>query len=327
VGLAKLQSPPAITARVGTPGSISCFSAIETRRKRVGMLESPQAEVYPMQRNPSRMHRIVCGRARSLSCLQLWATVPACMRAMTIEDSWPQLIRNIRRAIKINDAATMTRILADDFILVTGSGKTYSKSDLLKEARSGQIRYEHQEETQQAVHIWGNTAVVTAKLWLNGTNAGVPFDKTVWFSDTYVRTPDGWRYVVGQSSCACQQMCHPSLWLRWVLGPVRIQKPGLAPLRTRNPLSISAELVGRVHEKQVRNCDGHCWRYLARGIPLCDQLSRLNKSGPNFLLTDFPVIAYSFCADVRTRFSQFIYVRNHLYSGQRIGRGDPVPSY
>jgi hypothetical protein len=26
------------------------------------------------------------------------------------------------------------------------------------------------------------------------------FDYTLWFSDTYVRTPNGWRYVFGQSS-------------------------------------------------------------------------------------------------------------------------------
>jgi ketosteroid isomerase-like protein len=103
-------------------------------------------------------------------------------------------------AVKVNDAATMDRILADDFTLVTGSGKTYSKADLLDEARSGNFHYEHQEDTNQTVRIWGDTAVVTAKLWEKGTNNGKPFDYTVWFSDTYVRTPAGWRYVFGQSS-------------------------------------------------------------------------------------------------------------------------------
>ena len=103
-------------------------------------------------------------------------------------------------AVKTNDAATMDRILADDFILVTGSGKTYTKADLLKEARSGLVVYEHQEDTEQTVRIWGDTAVVTAKLWEKGTDNGKPLDKTVWFSDTYVRTPSGWRYVFGQSS-------------------------------------------------------------------------------------------------------------------------------
>jgi ketosteroid isomerase-like protein len=103
-------------------------------------------------------------------------------------------------AVKINDAATMDRLLADDFMLVTGSGKTYDKAALLEEARSGRFHYEHQEDTEQTVRIWGDTAVVTAKLWEQGTENGKPFDYTVWFSDTYVRTPTGWRYVFGQSS-------------------------------------------------------------------------------------------------------------------------------
>lgn len=105
-----------------------------------------------------------------------------------------------QQAVKQNDAATMDRILADDFVLVTGSGKTYNKADLLEEARSGRVSYIHQEDTRQTVRVWGDTAVVTAKLWEQGTDSGTPLDRTVWFSDTYVRTPAGWRYVFGQLS-------------------------------------------------------------------------------------------------------------------------------
>ena len=103
-------------------------------------------------------------------------------------------------AVKQNDAGPMDRILADDFILVTGSGKTYSKADLLEEARSGRVSYEHQEDTEQKVRIWGDTAVVTAKLWEKGSEDGRLFDRKLWFSDTYVRTARGWRYVFGQAS-------------------------------------------------------------------------------------------------------------------------------
>jgi ketosteroid isomerase-like protein len=103
-------------------------------------------------------------------------------------------------AVKKNDAATMGRLLADDFAVVTGSGKIYTKADLLNEARSGRIVYDHQEDTAQTVRIWGDTATITAKLWEKGTDNGKPFDYTVWFSDTYVRFPGGWRYVFGQSS-------------------------------------------------------------------------------------------------------------------------------
>lgn len=103
-------------------------------------------------------------------------------------------------AVKGNDAAAMDRILADDFALMTGSGKTYTKADLLAEARSGRVLYERQDDTDQTVRVWGDTAVITAKLSEKGTDNGRPFEKTVWFSDTYVRTPTGWKYVFGQSS-------------------------------------------------------------------------------------------------------------------------------
>ena len=103
-------------------------------------------------------------------------------------------------AVKKNDAAAMDRLLADDFVLVTGSGKIYTKSDLLQEARSGRVIYDRQEDTLQTVRVWGDAAVITAKLWEKGTENGKPFDYTVWFTDTYVRTATGWRYVFGQSS-------------------------------------------------------------------------------------------------------------------------------
>jgi ketosteroid isomerase-like protein len=103
-------------------------------------------------------------------------------------------------AVKINDAGTMDRILGDDFVVVTGTGQIYSKADLINMARTKRVQYEHQEDTNKTVRVWGDTAVVTATLWLKGLDQGKPFDWHVWFSDTYVRTPSGWRYVHGQAS-------------------------------------------------------------------------------------------------------------------------------
>jgi ketosteroid isomerase-like protein len=111
-----------------------------------------------------------------------------------------ELDTKYQEAVKKNDASTMDRILADDFVLVTGRGKTHNKADLLKEARSNKTVYEHQEDTNQTVRVWGDTAVVTALLWVKGTEEGKSFEYKLWFSDTYVRTPAGWRYVFGQAS-------------------------------------------------------------------------------------------------------------------------------
>src|SRR5512145_1115556 len=104
-----------------------------------------------------------------------------------------------QEAVKNNDVATMDRILADDFVLVTGNGRVYNKDDLLKEAAEKNVIYERQEDYNQTVRVWGDTAVVTALLWAKGADRGEPFDYKVWFSDTYVRASTGWRYVLGQS--------------------------------------------------------------------------------------------------------------------------------
>ena len=73
-------------------------------------------------------------------------------------------------AVKSNDAATMDQILADDFVLVNGRGKVSSKADLIESARKKEVTYERQDEEPgtQKVRVWGDTAVVTALLWIQG---------------------------------------------------------------------------------------------------------------------------------------------------------------
>ena len=135
--------------------------------------------------------------------IPIFIVIAACAAtATTAEDqkAVSALDTQYQAAVKINDAVIMDRILAADFILVEGEGSVQTKADLLKEARSGRIIYEHQDETEQKVRIWRDTAVVTAKLWGKGTDGGKPFEWKLWFSDTYVRTPQGWRYAFGQAS-------------------------------------------------------------------------------------------------------------------------------
>jgi ketosteroid isomerase-like protein len=103
-------------------------------------------------------------------------------------------------AVESDDVETMDRILADDFALVTGSGKVFNKADLLEEARGDRMVYEVQRDSEQTVRVWGDTAVITALLSSKGTNDGEPFEYQLWFSDTYLRTPSGWKYVFAQAS-------------------------------------------------------------------------------------------------------------------------------
>lgn len=103
-------------------------------------------------------------------------------------------------AVKANDAATMAAILHDDFVLIGGRGQTSDKAALLEEARAARTVYERQDASERSVRVWGDTGVVTARLWLKGRTDGAPFEYRLWYSDTYARTPHGWRYVLGQAS-------------------------------------------------------------------------------------------------------------------------------
>ena len=105
-----------------------------------------------------------------------------------------------QEAVKNNDAVTMDRILADDFVLVTGRGKTFTKADLLAEARNKTTVYERQEDSEKKVRVWGDAAMITALLWVKGTSDGKPVEYKLWFSDLYLRRPEGWRYVFAQAS-------------------------------------------------------------------------------------------------------------------------------
>jgi uncharacterized protein (TIGR02246 family) len=111
-------------------------------------------------------------------------------------------------AVERNDAEAMAEILHPDMILVVGRGDVFTREDLLTSARDEQFVYEQQVEDEgtQVVRLYGeDTAIVTARLWLKGTGPNGPFDRRLWFSDTYVRTPDGWRYAFGQASLSLPQ--------------------------------------------------------------------------------------------------------------------------
>jgi ketosteroid isomerase-like protein len=117
-------------------------------------------------------------------------------------DTIARLDATYQAAVKRNDFATMERILHPKFQLVLGDGRRVGRKQILDEARRGTFQYELQDEEpgSQTVIVWGDTAIVTAKLHLKGLRDGEPFHRTLWFSDTYVRTDKGWRYLFGQAS-------------------------------------------------------------------------------------------------------------------------------
>ena len=120
---------------------------------------------------------------------------------MDIERTIIALDAEYQDAVRRNDADAIARLLPLEFILVTGRGKVFTRSDLILEASEQIFFYERQEDSEQRVRVYADdVAVITALLWCKGTERGAPFDYKLWFSDTYLRRPEGWRYTFAQSS-------------------------------------------------------------------------------------------------------------------------------
>ena len=107
-------------------------------------------------------------------------------------------------AVERNDWQAMDRILHPGFVLIIGDGTVYTRAQLIDSAKNRNIVYEQQREVpgSQIVRMYGaDTATVTALLILKGKRSKdqSEVDFRVWFTDTYVRTKDGWRYALGQA--------------------------------------------------------------------------------------------------------------------------------
>src|SRR5688572_16568744 len=142
----------------------------------------------------------------ALACIAASAAVSACSttggRMGDDRKAVAALDTEYQAAVERNDVATIERIHHPNMILVLSNGTVMPGKQIEQAARDKARTYERQVEVDnsQVVRVVGDTAVVTAKLWLKGTRAtGEAFDYKLWFSDTYVRTPTGWRYFFGQA--------------------------------------------------------------------------------------------------------------------------------
>jgi hypothetical protein len=108
-------------------------------------------------------------------------------------------------AVEKNDWQGMDRILHRNFTLILAKGKVVSRDEILGWAREPEVIYDKQvvmPGTRTIRLFESGTATVTGLLWLKGTftKDKSAFDYKLWFTDTYVKTPDGWKFALSQAS-------------------------------------------------------------------------------------------------------------------------------
>jgi hypothetical protein len=103
--------------------------------------------------------------------------------------------------LKRNDVAVMERMLAKEYMYTSSEGTFTSKEQEIARHKSGKIKFEIAETTDQKVRIIGNgSAIETATFRAKGTNDGKPFDETERYTTTWVWRDGRWQIVADHTS-------------------------------------------------------------------------------------------------------------------------------
>ena len=105
----------------------------------------------------------------------------------------------LNRLIMQNQAAEAAPLYLDDFLLITSNGKTVTKTQIVEQIVSPELKLEVNETSEVRVRVHGTTAVLTGILQQKGSWQGKPFDVKLRVTDTWVKTDDGWRLLSGQA--------------------------------------------------------------------------------------------------------------------------------
>ena len=98
-------------------------------------------------------------------------------------------------AIVSNDAVRIGSFMGDDWVIVSESGVS-SKTDFLSVVKSGELTHSAMDlVTDARVRIYGDTAVLTARVTNTAHYRGRRFDADEWTTDVFVRVEGRWLCV------------------------------------------------------------------------------------------------------------------------------------
>jgi Domain of unknown function (DUF4440) len=98
-----------------------------------------------------------------------------------------------------NLAVEAAPLYMDDFLLITSGGKRVTKTEIVEQIASPELKLEVNETTEVRVRFHGTTAVLTGILQQKGSWKGKQFDVKLRVTDTWIRTDGGWRLLSGHA--------------------------------------------------------------------------------------------------------------------------------
>jgi len=98
------------------------------------------------------------------------------------------LERQSKDAALHRDADFAERFLAEDYVAITPLGQVVGKADTIAARKTAQLRYDAIDVSDMVVRLYGNTAIVTARAAVKGTELGEEFSGPYRFTRVWVRS-------------------------------------------------------------------------------------------------------------------------------------------
>lgn len=106
-----------------------------------------------------------------------------------LEDQW-------REAVMKSNTAEMEKLLADDYLAITASGRLQTKEQALASLRAGRMHFKTLEISDRKVRFYGTTALVTSQAEVQGTTDDGDVSGNYRYTRVYVRDTQGsWKVV------------------------------------------------------------------------------------------------------------------------------------
>lgn len=106
-----------------------------------------------------------------------------------------------RDALIHRNVSSLEGLLAEDYIAITPNGTLQSKEQTLANLRSGVLQIKSMDFSDRKVRFYGQTALVTSRAELIGTNGDSDYSGSYRYTRVYVRNSVGkWKIVSFEAS-------------------------------------------------------------------------------------------------------------------------------
>ena len=185
------EESPSASPEAQAPAAAQETTAPAPAASEAKTAESPAASTTAEKKAVSKP---VTGRSPSA------ATAAPSGKRMTVEEALKDNENRWEAATAKHDVATVSSMVADDFIGVYLDGKITSRSGVIGEVKKDRDTYSSAVNEKLTVHTYGpNVAVVVGTAHEKGTaKDGKPFDRKLRFTDTWVERGGRWQCVASE---------------------------------------------------------------------------------------------------------------------------------